>query len=679
MAACPLESIITERLNPQSGLIEKLPLLDSTSCTDVSFLPYRAPRHGIEPDLLWLEAIQELDSDLHWLLKLPHPNFWSQVVYDSSLQKCLDSYLRNAPRSYDRPLNLPLNVKETQRNIHKRMFMTFLRMSTAKESEAHYFTPAAHADIIYQKYLFDVPKLIDLCILYGNSNKALLAKLVANVFKWQPQYKQDWSLAVRSFAKIFKKVSDEVLPVQKPMLLIEQPKILSPVELSDLILYMSDITSTLKAFLDVYPPATEALMHGEFVETLVAFYESVVPVLQTRWLEVCRDVSDASFVKARFRNFKKDSTWIVNSILRLYFDPSFIEAGESSQIPLDSFISAVTTVLTEKRPESHFDYIISSLEVPKMKEKKTAGRDAKLVSHVKELLPHLGDAFIELCLNEFGNSPETVVDRILEDNLPPHLRAMNQNPSTEDLKKTSSQPKTEDTAPPDESTATSVLDDRLNVYDDDEFDVFNKDVSVDMSRVHFGKRFDPTSSSAVLNDKTHLEETRETYQQYDVETSWTYEEPREWGGVSGDQYEFDQYSDEYDDTYDSHVVGAADNDSAEDLFSVRRLNDKGRYSRHYSQFPDLNESSEEQSSGASHMTRPPSNVTILKRPSNDSMPKSKPFNLSSRKPQSSKGQSSEVKPPVESERARQLKEKNKSKRGNHNRKAMADKKRSRGM
>ncbi len=27
MAACPLESIVTERLNPQSGLIEKLPLL----------------------------------------------------------------------------------------------------------------------------------------------------------------------------------------------------------------------------------------------------------------------------------------------------------------------------------------------------------------------------------------------------------------------------------------------------------------------------------------------------------------------------------------------------------------------------------------------------------------------------------------------------------------------------
>lgn len=37
-----------------------------------------------------------------------------------------------------------------------------------------------------------------------------------------------------------------------------------------------------------------------------------------------------------------------------------------------------------------------------------------------------------------------------------------------------------------------------------------------------------------------------------------------------DVYEFDQYSDEYDDTYDSHLVGAADNDSSEELFTIRR-------------------------------------------------------------------------------------------------------------
>ncbi len=83
-------------------------------------------------------------------------------------------------------------------------------------------------------------------------------------------------------------------------------------------------------------------------------------------------------------------------------------------------------------------------------------------------------------------------------------------------------------------------------------------------------RYDAPSGSAVLNDKAHLEATRDLYQQYDVETNETYQGPGEEGGALEDRYEFDQYSDEYDDTYDSLVVGAADNDSSDDPFSMRR-------------------------------------------------------------------------------------------------------------
>lgn len=67
---------------------------------------------------------------------------------------------------------------------------------------------------------------------------------------------------------------------------------LSSVELSDLILYLSDITYTLQAFLDVYPPAVKELIHGEFLETLVNFYETVVPILQKQWLAAGRSFAE---------------------------------------------------------------------------------------------------------------------------------------------------------------------------------------------------------------------------------------------------------------------------------------------------------------------------------------------------------------------------------------------------
>jgi len=45
-------------------------------------------------------------------------------------------------------------------------------------------------------------------------------------------------------------------------------------------------------------------------------------------------------------------------------------------------------------PDSHFDYIMSSLEVPKSKE--IPGISGAMVTQVRDLLPHLGEGFIEV-------------------------------------------------------------------------------------------------------------------------------------------------------------------------------------------------------------------------------------------------------------------------------------------
>lgn len=92
-------------------------------------------------------------------------------------------------------------------------------------------------------------------------------------------------------------------------------------------------------------------------------------------------------------------------------------------------------------------------------------------------------------------------------------------------------------------------------------------------------RFAGSSTTHVLNDKSHLAVSRESYRQYENETPSTYpdlEEGEERGnlgapmGTGAGAYEFDQYSDEYDDTYDSHMIGAVDNDSSEEVFTLGR-------------------------------------------------------------------------------------------------------------
>lgn len=130
-------------------------------------------------------------------------------MFDESLQRCLDSYLHHAPRSLDLA-TMPASpaVANIQRSIHKVVFLTFLRMATHKESKVgeppvyernskchvrcyvealtscqtrlqeSFITPAVFGEIIYDNFLFDIPKILDLCVLFGKGNSQLLHKMI---------------------------------------------------------------------------------------------------------------------------------------------------------------------------------------------------------------------------------------------------------------------------------------------------------------------------------------------------------------------------------------------------------------------------------------------------------------------------------------------------------------------
>lgn len=113
----------------------------------------------------------------------------------------------------------------------------------------------------------------------------------------------------------------------------------------------------------------------------------------------------------------------------------------------------------------------------------------------------------QVCLKEYGNNPEAVIDHVLEDNLPPHLKQLDRSLP---LRKGYSQPKAsnvplsgkgsskvEPTAnasgkgSTEQKTATGeagLLETRESVFDNDEFDVFRRGGKVDLSNIHIGKK-----------------------------------------------------------------------------------------------------------------------------------------------------------------------------------------------
>ncbi|NWV28574.1 ASCC2 protein, partial [Origma solitaria] len=142
---------------------------------------------------------------------------------------------------------------------------------------------------------------------------------------------------------------------------------------------------------------------------------------------------------------------------------------------------------------------------------------------------------------------EQVINNILEDKLVPYLDKLDRRMQRQ-LK-------------PD---PTPLVSSRYNVFQNDEFDVFSRD-SGSFSPclcLLFPCRREKDTTRSLLNDKRLVAEQRDRYSQYSVVLE---ELPLEPGAAQP----YEDYEDEYDDTYDGNQVGANDADSDDELISRR--------------------------------------------------------------------------------------------------------------
>ncbi|GAN03801.1 cue domain-containing protein [Mucor ambiguus] len=160
------------------------------------------------------------------------------------------------------------------------------------------------------------------------------------------------------------------------------------------------------------------------------------------------------------------------------------------------------------------------------------------ISQIHDLFPGFGDGFIEACLDANNDDVEVVIMQLLEDALPASVsgldRKMERKPLPDAAATVSRLTHLESEAEavyleaearenPDEE---SVLKSRRNVYDNDEFDIFNRR-TVDTSKVYAGKK-DKGDADALLDDKSFIQSEKKNVLQRVV----------------------DMYDDDYDDTYD---------------------------------------------------------------------------------------------------------------------------------
>jgi len=135
--------------------------------------------------------------------------FWCQLIHDSSLHHCIDSYLNEARRPHDVADTtelehaMPSDVRDCQMSLHRLFFLVCLRSSTHRESPSNFIEGKVFGDILYENYIFDIPRLMDICVVYGHGNDtALVSKMIGNVFQQQPKYSDDLRAVVPTIEKV---------------------------------------------------------------------------------------------------------------------------------------------------------------------------------------------------------------------------------------------------------------------------------------------------------------------------------------------------------------------------------------------------------------------------------------------------------------------------------------------
>ncbi|XP_060763553.1 activating signal cointegrator 1 complex subunit 2 [Neoarius graeffei] len=636
------EQQVTEVSGPQ-GRERTLPALHPERKEERGFVPYTPPPEDHSPAEVeeFLERAQFISEDLDWLLSLTHDKFWCQVVFDESLQRCLDSYLRLAPRGIDSScLSLSPAVSEAQRCLHRAVFMVFLRMATHKESKENFITPSVFGEIIYDNFLFDIPKILDLCVLFGRGNSQLLHKLIENIFIQQPSYYGDLNETVPSIIQVFNTILERCglqsgdTADNKPLKLNTHTHFTAMTmreeDLSDLVFYLCDTCTTIHCFLDIFPEACNTFHRHGFLNRISFFYESAVPDMERAVRKRNFDKCVQEDLWRRLSHSRRRMLEIAHTLLQHTCLQPILEGSENTAAHVEDFLQTFTTFLQEKRFLADYDELypvaedISLLQqaFPHLDDTRTlyllhgvesswesvgkkrphtlsanhstesskagchsqssqnvadgegvelkgatcmidipqkgdngavcsvsAGELESLLSHIRDLLPDLGEGFVMSCLEAYGYDGELVINNILEDRLTPELRNLDR-----------SMPRPVKEAPP------TVLSSRSNVFDDDEFDVFSRD-KVDMSRVWRGRRQGKTVRD-MLNDKQHINDQRDRYRTYETVVD---EVPIATGQSSnqGNTYLIDEYDDEYDDTYDINQVGANDLDEDDELLNRR--------------------------------------------------------------------------------------------------------------
>ncbi|CAH0679965.1 unnamed protein product [Chilo suppressalis] len=351
------------------GVIQHVKALDPYWVEKRQLTIYERPPSGSTVVLgaveAWKVKAEAYLADIKWLLSLQHHKFWSTILYHSQCMDALVAFLQEANPPYIPP-HETREVQKIYAEIRRLVLIVFSRLVTNKESKSEWMSKEFMANLIYDNFIFTIPIIWDICLVYGVDNNRHVARLLESIFTIQPKYETDAAAAITFVKEAFKYIIVQVnqdYDSEEPPNLPETFKGFSEIRrppntkgpekltfncLKDLVIHMLDTAMTLRVFVEVYPDSVKIFKKTNFINCIVQLYEYGVPLLYEKLQEVGDPTSVTSVeVEAFIDSARAELIDIFREALAVHKNAIFSGQGNVST-HVELYLSLIMDGLSER-------------------------------------------------------------------------------------------------------------------------------------------------------------------------------------------------------------------------------------------------------------------------------------------------------------------------------------------
>ncbi|CAL1395879.1 unnamed protein product [Linum trigynum] len=290
----------------------------------VNYLPQdEAVAAGLGAEKGGLDAVESqrvvdlLNRELARLLKLSPREFWKEVANDASLHGFLDSFLKFRSRWYDFPYrgakDIVAGVIVGDLELCRRVFMVLYRISSNRDPGARAADSLSsndHSVLLQEKKLLDLPKLLDICAIYGHTNEELTGVLVKNALNSQPGIHYNLTTVMSHFLGIVQTMYQRCTSSMEVLFSSTSPEVAGFSQLHNDFLevmdFINDAIVSIDALVAAYKPAAlffslPVLMsdeHGELLIVLARLHDSLIPSFQRGFRTMFSQQGDAVMISS---------------------------------------------------------------------------------------------------------------------------------------------------------------------------------------------------------------------------------------------------------------------------------------------------------------------------------------------------------------------------------------------